>query len=59
MAAEKDFITRQARRNTYVGLTAAEGKAPFYHPYGFVERPPSRPGMWQLWPAQTPALGRR
>ena len=59
MAAIMDFVARQARRNTYVGLTAAEGKAPFYHPYGFVERPPSRPGMYQLWAAPPPAPMRR
>jgi hypothetical protein len=59
MTVGKDFIRRQARHNTYVGLTAAEGVAPFYHRYGFVERPPSRPGMYQLWSAQTPAPRRR
>ena len=49
MDAIMGYVARQARTNTFVGLMAAEGVAPFYVSYGFTERPPKRPGMFQMW----------
>jgi GNAT superfamily N-acetyltransferase len=49
MNAIMTFIAAHARSNTFIGLMAADGVAPFYHDFGFAERPPNRPGMFQLW----------
>ncbi len=45
MAALMGWLERHAAPGSVLGLMAAEGKASFYHRYGFVERPPGRPGM--------------
>lgn len=45
-----DYIALQAGENSFVGLMAAEGVAPFYRSFSFVERPDSRPGMFLMWP---------
>ncbi|HEV8192321.1 MAG TPA: GNAT family N-acetyltransferase [Ktedonobacterales bacterium] len=39
------YLRGQARTGMFVGLMAAHGAAEFYRKYGFVERPPDRPGM--------------
>lgn len=50
MNAVMGYVARQARRNTFIGLMAAEDAAPFYERYGFVKRTPGRPGMSRMWP---------
>ena len=44
-----DYIRRNARRNSFIGLMAAAGVASFYEPYGFRERQADRPGMSMMW----------
>ena len=43
------FIRSRARHNSFIGLMAAAGVAPFYVRYGFKERPADRPGMSLMW----------
>jgi len=43
------YIEQHARSGAFVGLMAAEGVAPFYHKYGFAERPVAQPGMYRVW----------
>jgi len=53
-------LERQATRNAFVGLMAADGRAGFYERYGFAARPPGSPGMALAWDAgRTPAAPRR
>ena len=59
MDALMSYVARQAGRNSFVGLNAAKGVAPFYYRYGFTERPPERPAMVRMWTAQESATGRR
>ncbi|HVP13447.1 MAG TPA: GNAT family N-acetyltransferase [Phycisphaerae bacterium] len=55
MEAMMAYVASKAGRNTFVGLNAAEGVAPFYYRYGFAERPPGRPGMFRIWSGQESA----
>jgi GNAT superfamily N-acetyltransferase len=48
MASIMGYITSNARPGAFIGLMAAEDKAPFYYQYGFKERPTDRPGM-EIW----------
>jgi GNAT superfamily N-acetyltransferase len=43
------YIERHAKRGAFIGLMAAKGVAPFYHKYGFAERPAAQPGMYRIW----------
>lgn len=52
MDAIMAYISAHARSNSFIGLMAADGVAPFYYRYGFGERPPNRPGMFRMWKAQ-------
>jgi len=49
MDAVMGYISSRAGSNSFLGLMAAEGVADFYTPYGFVERPSGRPGMFRMW----------
>ncbi len=52
MDAIMAYIAAHARSNSFIGLMAADGVAPFYYRYGFGERPPNRPGMFRMWKAR-------
>jgi len=49
MDAIMAYIAAHAGSNSFIGLMAANGVAPFYYRYGFSERPPNRPGMFRMW----------
>jgi GNAT superfamily N-acetyltransferase len=49
MDAIMAYISAHAGSNSFIGLMAANGVAPFYYRYGFTERPPNRPGMFRMW----------
>ena len=49
MDAMMSYLRSHARPNAFVGLMAASGISEFYEKYGFIERPPSRPGMFRIW----------
>jgi ribosomal protein S18 acetylase RimI-like enzyme len=51
MDAVMAFVAQRATRGAFVGLMAARDVAAFYEPYGFVRRPPDRPGMAMTWGA--------
>jgi GNAT superfamily N-acetyltransferase len=44
--AVMEYIKKNARAGAFIGLMAAQGVAPFYERYGFIERDADRPGMW-------------
>lgn len=44
-----DYLNKYAHNNSFIGLMAAEGVKDFYHRYGFLERAPSKPGMYKIW----------
>jgi GNAT superfamily N-acetyltransferase len=47
MSAIMDYLNIHARKYTFVGLMAAKGAAGFYEKFGFLARPPERPGMFK------------
>lgn len=49
MEAVMTFVRSRARRNSFIGLMAAEGVVGFYERYGFEVRPFGRPGMYMTW----------
>jgi GNAT superfamily N-acetyltransferase len=49
MDAVMDYLRSHAHLKAFIGLMAAKGAAGFYEKYGFAERPPGRPGMFQIW----------
>ena len=49
MDAVMSHLSSHAPPNAFIGLMAAKGVSRFYEKYGFVERPPNRPGMFQIW----------
>jgi len=49
------YVSRHAGHNSFVGLMAAAGVAPFYEAFGFAVRPADRPGMFLMWPLQQDA----
>jgi GNAT superfamily N-acetyltransferase len=46
MDATMKWIEDNAFENSFIGLMAAKGAAPFYYKYGFQEREADRPGMF-------------
>lgn len=46
MEAVMGYLDGHAQRGAFIALLATAGKAPFYERFGFVVRPPERPGMW-------------
>ena len=49
MKAVMNYLKEHAYPNAFIGLMAAKGVSKFYEQYGFVERPPDRPGMFKIW----------
>lgn len=49
MDAVINYINAHVHANSFIGLMAAKGVTGFYEKYGFIERPPERPGMFQTW----------
>jgi GNAT superfamily N-acetyltransferase len=49
MKAVMSYLKDHANPNAFIGLMAAKGVSKFYEQYGFVERPPDRPGMFKIW----------
>ena len=49
MEAVMSYFHSRAHTNAFIGLMAAQGVSQFYKKYGFFERPPDRPGMFQIW----------
>jgi len=49
MDAVMGHLSSHAPPNAFIGLMAAKGVSKFYEKYGFVERPPGRPGMFRIW----------
>ncbi|UCF34574.1 MAG: GNAT family N-acetyltransferase [Phycisphaerales bacterium] len=43
------YIEQHAKPGAFIGLMAAKDVAPFYHKYGFAERPVAQPGMYRMW----------
>lgn len=41
-----DYITTQLPESVFTGLMAARDVAGFYEKFGFLRRPPNRPGMF-------------
>jgi GNAT superfamily N-acetyltransferase len=50
MEAIMQYLQAHASTNSFIGLMAAKDVADFYVKYGFSQRPPDRPGMFQVWP---------
>ena len=42
------YLDRNAKPTAFIGLMAGNGVAPFYHRYGFTDRPKDGPGMHQV-----------
>lgn len=49
MDALMDFLNSHVCNSAFIGLMAAKGVSKFYERYGFIERPPDRPGMFQKY----------
>jgi GNAT superfamily N-acetyltransferase len=48
MLAILAYLEKQAPPEAFVGLMAAKDVSPFYAQFGFVARPPDRPGMFRI-----------
>ncbi len=42
------FVKKKARSGAFIGLMAAEGLGKYYESFGFRERHPKAPGMYQI-----------